>query len=86
MELDHILLEKICMQKYNVDADQPVLLNLRDWRTTITDDTWYTECFFVVGKGPRWFGQDSLVIYKDEYIRELTAIRREEKLNKIGIR
>ena len=86
MELDHIILERICLRKYNADADQPALINLRDWQTTIHDDTWHTECFFSVGSGPKWFGQDSLVIYQDEYIRELTTIRREEKLNQLGIK
>jgi hypothetical protein len=86
MELDHIILEKICLHKYNIDADQPALINLRDWQTTIHDDNWHTECFFSVGKGTRWFGQDSLVVFADEYMRELTTTRREEKLNQLGIK
>ena len=88
MELDHILLEKICMQKYNVDADQPVLLNLRDWHVVVDDTSWHAICSFTVGSQTgtgRWFGQDTLAVYKDEYVREMTATRREEKLKKIGI-
>jgi hypothetical protein len=92
MELDHIILEKICLHKYNKDADQPVLINLRDWQVFNTEATlksqnnWHAVCYFSVGKGTRWFGQDSIVVYADEYMRELTTTQREEKLNKLGIK
>jgi hypothetical protein len=86
MELEHTLLEKICLHKYNKDADQPVLINLRDWQVFNSEDNWHAVCYFTVGIGTRWFGQETLVVYQDEYMRELTTIRREEKLNQLGIK
>lgn len=86
MELDHLLLEKICLRKYNADADRPVPINLRDWHTVVDDTSWHAICSFSVGcQNDRWFGQDTLAVYSDEYVRELTAARREDKLNQLGI-
>ena len=86
MELDHLLLERICLRKYNADADRPVPINLRDWHVVVDDTSWHAICSFSVGSQTgRWFGQDTLAVYKDEYVSELTAARREEKLNQLSI-
>ena len=86
MELKHTLLEKICLHKYNKDADQPALINLRDWQVFNSEANWHAVCYFTVGIGTRWFGQETLVVYQDEYMRELTTTQREEKLNQLGIK
>jgi hypothetical protein len=78
MELDHIILEKICLHKYNKDVDQPVLINLRDWQVFNSEANWYAVCFFTVGIGRTIVCQ---VVFTDEYMREL----REYKLKQLGI-
>jgi len=86
MELEHTLLEKICLHKYNKDADQPVLINLRDWQVFNSEANWHAVCYFTVGIGRTIVCQDTLVVFADEYMRELTTTRREEKLNQLGIK
>jgi len=90
MELKHTLLERICLRKYNIDADQPALINLRDWQVFNSETNWYAVCYFTVGIGRTIVCQDTLVdtlvVFADEYMRELTTTRREEKLNQLGIK
>jgi hypothetical protein len=82
MKLDYILIEEICLFKFNRDIDRPMRVNLRD---AVINSEGNIVAMCEIGDGWSKTGRrgsmQDFFIHMDEYTRLL----REKKLKDIGI-
>lgn len=81
MELDFILLERMCLERYNKDIDQPIPINLRDAQVKVmqySNTPPSIDCQFTTGTSKNL---SSMYISMTDY----TARLRQERIEGLGI-